>query len=69
MLLEEGIRLGDVLVIPARIPRLVAAQKQDSDAARVEGVQDAIGLAAVLHPQFPHVVEPGAAHRVCRRPG
>jgi hypothetical protein len=55
MLLIERICSRHEFLVPSVIPGLVATEEQQGNAAWIKSVQQAYWLAAVLHPQFPHV--------------
>ena len=58
MLVIQPIRQGDVSLIPPIVPGLLAADQEDRHAPGVEGIQDAVGPAGVLHPELAHVGVP-----------
>ncbi len=64
MLRVDGIRFRHKLPIPAGIARLVAANEQNSCAARIERIQNPIWMAFVLDAKFAHIGKIGAMYRV-----
>jgi hypothetical protein len=58
MLLVERIGFGDHLVVPAVVAGLVAAEEEDGNAARVEGIENAVRSTLVLDAKFAHMAEP-----------
>src|ERR1035437_5146738 len=60
----EFIGLGDRFLVPAWIPGLIAAQKQNANPARIEGVEHAIGTAFMLDAQLAHIREAGTFQRI-----
>jgi len=44
-----------VVLVPAILSALVAAQKKNGGATRIEGIQDTLRPALMLDPQFTHM--------------
>ncbi len=67
----DGIRLGHHLVVPVVITRLVSPDQEEGCPGWIEGVQDTLWPAFVLHSPLAHVAELRAFHagalRVAKR--
>ena len=68
MLVVESVRDRNEFFIPAIIARLVATNKQNGAAARVERKEHAIGPARMLNPKFLHVRVPRRMNQISVRP-
>ena len=55
MLLVQPIRQGDIDVVPAVIPRLVAPDQQDGDPPGIKGIEHPVRMARVLDHELSHV--------------
>ena len=60
----DFIGLRNKVLIPAGIPGLIAAQKQDANPARIKGIEHAIGTAFMLNAQLAHIREAGTLQRI-----
>jgi hypothetical protein len=58
MLVVQPVRQGDVGRVPLIVPGLLATDQEDRRAPGVEGIEDAVGPAGVLHPELAHVRVP-----------
>jgi hypothetical protein len=58
MFIVQPVRDGNVLFIPSLIPSLIPSDEKDRGAPRVERIEDSIGLACMLNPEFSHVTVP-----------
>lgn len=54
MLLIERVRFRHIFFIPSVIAGFIAAEKQQGNAAWIEGIQDTNGFPTMLHPQLAH---------------
>lgn len=53
MLLVNLVGKWNVLIIPAIITGLIAANKQNRDPTRIKGIEDLVRTASVLYSQLP----------------
>src|SRR5215218_5888615 len=58
MLVVQPVRQGDGGLVPPIVPGLLTADQEDCRAPGVEGIEDAVGPAGVLHPELAHVRVP-----------
>jgi hypothetical protein len=58
MFVVQPVRQRDGGLIPPIVPSLLAADQEDRRAPGIEGVEEAVGPASVLHPELAHVGVP-----------
>src|SRR5688572_11309711 len=59
MLVIEPVRDRNLLLVPAIVSRLIAAQQENAGSSRVERVQHTVRPPLVLNSEFSHVAVPG----------
>src|SRR5260221_2485993 len=59
MFVVEPVRNRSLLLVPAIVSGLVAAQQENAGSSRVERIQHTVRPPLVLNPEFSHVAVPG----------
>ena len=59
MFVVEPVRNRNLLLVPAIVSGLVAAQQENAGSSRVERIQHTVRPPLVLNPEFSHVAVPG----------